>query len=98
MGVTTVTNVARDASGNSNVCTFTVTVVDAPVSLTIVLSGANVVISWPTTCSPAVLEETGSLGQPSSWSPVAAPVVTMGSTSKVTVPHSGQQRYFRLRH
>jgi HYR domain len=96
-GVTTVTNVALDASGNSNVCTFTVTVKDTPAALSITLSNADVIISWPTPCVAGVLEETGSLNPPILWSPVVAPVVIVGPLSQVTLPATGQPRYFRLR-
>ena len=88
---------STDASGNSNSCSFTVTVQDTPVPLSIVLSGTNVIISWSANCVPGVLEETGSLNPPILWSPVDAPVVIVGPLSHVTLPATIQQRYFRLR-
>ena len=97
VGTTLVVCTATDASGNSAVCTFNVTVQDTPAALSIALSGANVIISWPTPCAPGVLEETGSLNPPILWSPVGAPVVIVGPLSQVTLPATGQHRYFRLR-
>ena len=97
VGTTLVVCTATDASGNRAVCTFNVTVQDTPAALSIALSGANVIISWPTPCTPGVLEETGSLNPPILWSPVGAPVVIVGPLSQVTLPATGQHRYFRLR-
>ena len=97
LGTTLVVCTATDASGNSNSCSFTVTVQDTPVPLSIVLSGTNVIISWSANCVPGVLEETGSLNPPILWSQVGAPVVIVGPLSQVTLPATPQQRYFRLR-
>lgn len=50
-------------------------------------------ITWPTTATGWVLEESADLTH---WSPSALPVVTTAESKKVTVQTSGHSRYFRL--
>jgi len=87
VGTNTVTCIAYDVSLNTNSCTFTVTVADASgaPTLTIVPSGANVIISWLATCTTYDLEKATVLPN---WGPSGASMVLDGaryySTNVVT--------------
>ena len=74
---------------------FRLTVVPEP-QLTIILSGANVILNWPTNYTGYTLESTTNLGSAAVWntnSPV--PVIVNGQFA-VTNPISGTQKFFRL--
>ena len=86
---------AADHSGNTNTCTFTVMVVESPILLSISQQGANVILSWPVTCSIYQLQETLSLSPPITWTPTVLPVVS-NFQNLVTVPHGRTNRFFRL--
>jgi autotransporter-associated beta strand protein len=67
--------------------------------LQIVRQGNNLVLSWPVSCgNNFVLEETPSL-QPGSivWTPVAGAPAEVNGRNQLTVPNSGQMRFYRLR-
>jgi hypothetical protein len=98
LGLTNVICTATDASGNSNQCSFTVTVVEgdsSPAVLSIVRQGDEVVICWPLACL-RVLQETTDLNPPIRWSPVSAPVSVSGDKNCVTLPIDGANRFFSL--
>jgi hypothetical protein len=95
MGTTTVFCTASDHSGNTNTCSFTITVVEAPILLSIQRQGTNVVLSWPVTCESYVLQETPNLNSPITWIPSPSPVVT-NFQNLVTLPHGWTNRFFRL--
>ena len=98
VGTNTVTVTASDSHGNTNTCTFLVIVEDpALITLTIVQSGTNVVITWPQTCRTYTLEGTSGLEPVISWSPVGAPVNVDGSNFTVTLPATDSKQFFRLR-
>jgi hypothetical protein len=65
-------------------------------SLLVSRSGANVVITWPTTASGFVLESTDSLSAVN-WTAVAAAVGEEGALKKVEVPAAGAAKFYRLR-
>jgi len=95
----TLTYTAKDGCGNTNVCTQVITWTgsDTPPTLSVVLQGTNVVISWPVTCNNYVLEQTASLN-PSSWSPVSLPPYPIvGGQYSVTIPITGANAFYRLR-
>jgi hypothetical protein len=98
---TTVTCTATDASGNSTVCTFTVTVNDStPPLLSIERNGANAILSWPVG-SPCnyVLEEASTIPRPAqSWNAVAAPAIIVNGRHTVTLPIGAANRFYRLRY
>jgi hypothetical protein len=60
------------------------------------VSGANVVISWPTYGAHFTLQSSPALGSGASWADVAVPAVQVGATYQVTLPHSGTAQFFRL--
>jgi hypothetical protein len=65
--------------------------------LTITLSGANVVLTWPTNATSLTLQSTTNLVSPVVWAGVSpAPGVANGQNT-VTNAFSGTQQYFRLR-
>jgi hypothetical protein len=74
---------------------------EPPVSkptLTIVLSGANVVISWPSAATGFVLESTTALGPGMTWSPVdTTGAVEQGGQKSLTVPIEGTAKFYRMR-
>jgi len=93
----TLTYTATDSCQNSSNCVQVITwKVDPPPVLTVVLSGGNVIISWPLTCANFVLEQTASLN-PASWSPVSLPPYPIvGGQYSVTIPITANT-FYRLR-
>jgi hypothetical protein len=68
--------------------------------LTIISSGANVVLTWPTNFvgfdyTSFTLQSTTNLF-PSAWSPVAQAAVTNAGQISVTVPTTAEREFFRL--
>jgi len=95
-GSNVVTCTAVDSSGNTNQCVFSITVEDqGPPVLNIMLQGGQAEIGWPVTCTPFVLEETGSL-EPPAWTNTAAAPELLGERYRVSVPVDSK-KYFRLR-
>lgn len=69
----------------------------APPALSIALSGANAVISWPTNTSAGyVLEDNAQVENSEGWEPVAQSPVVAGDNYAVTLGVGGA-RYFRLK-
>lgn len=67
-------------------------------SLIIELSGANVVLSWPSPSTGFVLQQTDSLDLlPISWANAGGSVSDDGVTRRVTIPHNVAHRFYRLR-
>jgi uncharacterized repeat protein (TIGR03803 family) len=63
--------------------------------LTLALSGADVILTWPTNLTGFTLQSTTSLGSPG-WSTVSpAPVIVNGQYT-VANPISGAQQFYRL--
>ena len=65
-------------------------------SIQSVLSGANVVISWPTSATGYQLQSNTNLNT-TNWVTVAPPFTTNGNAISASVPHSGTQKFFRLK-
>jgi uncharacterized repeat protein (TIGR03803 family) len=64
--------------------------------LTIIRSGANVNLTWPTNATGFTLQSTTNLVSPGVWSTVSpAPVIVNGQNT-VTNPISGTKKFFRL--
>ena len=67
-------------------------------SLTLTPAGPNVVLNWPASTDPAyLLETTGALTPPASWSPVANPVNISFNQNTVTVPKTTEASFYRLK-
>ena len=67
----------------------------APPTLTVTISGSNVVICWPVTCATWYLEQATSLSSPITWTRVLTPSVVSGGQNCVTLPYSGNA-FFKL--
>lgn len=65
-------------------------------TLNLTRSGSNAVLSWPTSETGYILEQTSNLTNPS-WSGVGVAPVPVGDALQVTVPITGTSRFFRLR-
>lgn len=64
--------------------------------LTLVVSGANVILSWPAKAAGLVLQSAISLVPPVSWTPVTPGPVVVNGQNTVTNSISGTQRFYRL--
>jgi hypothetical protein len=66
--------------------------------LSIVLSGANVILSWASPATGFTLEQTDSLNVlPASWSNTPGVVSDNGFIKSITIPHNIAKRFYRLR-
>jgi hypothetical protein len=97
IGTTAVTCTAGDHSANTNTCSFTIQIYEPASALTITHVGNNVVICWPATCGPQILEQTTSLNPVIAWTNVGTPPAVFGSQYCVTLPIQPGNRFFRLR-
>jgi hypothetical protein len=59
-------------------------------------SAQSIVLSWPTSAVPLVLQSTAALGQDSAWTAVSNPPVVVQGRNVVTNEALGK-RYYRLR-
>ena len=67
-------------------------------ALSVLRSGENVTVSWPTVDSAGfALEQTGPLAAPSAWVPHSATVTDDGANKSVTLPATNSSQFFRLR-
>src|SRR6185436_15322592 len=91
------TYTATGGCGLSTTCTQVVTwqIPDPAPTLTVTISGSNVVLCWPVTCATWYLEQTTSLNSPITWTRVLTPPVVGGGQNCVTLPYNGNA-YFRL--
>jgi hypothetical protein len=64
--------------------------------LTIIRSGPNVILTWPTNAAGFTLHSTTNFS-PTTWSPVALPAVTNAGQICVTVPTTAGRKFFRLK-
>jgi hypothetical protein len=97
-GTTLVSCRAVDASANTNLCAFTVTVEEpAPVRLAIDRQGMTLLLSWPESCSDHVLEETGDLTDRGGWRRIDPPSIRDGGFYRATILVTNQIRFLRLR-
>ena len=74
---------------------FNAFITQPPPELSVSSGAGNVVISWPSVWGTYQLQSTASLA-PSSWTSVTNPPVLNGSTITVTLPLSGNTKFFRL--
>ena len=66
-------------------------------ALAITHVGADVILSWPQTCTTYVLEETLELGAPATWTPVTASITAVGADYQITVPGGAGNKFYRLK-
>jgi hypothetical protein len=94
-------SVAHDGAGrvqtNSGVAQASTTViVRTTLSITIALTGNQVVLAWPTNAGNCVLQTTTNLVSPANWSAVTNTPSVIGSSDAVTVPITNTSQFFRL--
>ena len=88
------TTVHGGSSGSGTV--FSLSLPIGPPQLTIIPSGANVILTWPTNAAGFTLQSTTNLGSSAVWTTNSpAPVVVNGQYA-VTNPISGAQQFYRL--
>lgn len=69
-----------------------------PPTLSIVLSGSNVIVSWPTNNANGFsLQSEAGFTDPDGWTPVGTLPAVSGTNYTVTVSHTGGQKLFRLK-
>lgn len=76
--------------------TTSVTIPPAPIRLSIVSTGGNLVSSWPASATALSLQSVPSLIAPISWESVTNLVVVSKDQFVVTLPPADAQRFFRL--
>jgi hypothetical protein len=100
VGTTTVNCIATDTSGNSNSCSFMVTVYYCPsLSITVVSTNgaAQVQVCWPTAGSSCALQSTADLTPPVQWQPVSLPITSMpDGSSCVILTNLSDTAFYRL--
>jgi uncharacterized repeat protein (TIGR03803 family) len=80
---------------------FRLTIVQDPPQLTIIPSGTNVILTWPTNFAGFdytgfILQSTTNLVSPAGWSAVSPGPVVINGQSTVTNPISGIRKFYRL--
>jgi uncharacterized repeat protein (TIGR03803 family) len=85
------------SSGDGTVFSLSLGSASAPQpQLTIIPSGTNVILTWPTNATVFTLQSTTNLVSPVVWNTVSpAPVIVNGQNA-VTNPISGSQKFYRL--
>jgi uncharacterized repeat protein (TIGR03803 family) len=68
----------------------------SPPQLTIIPSGANVILTWPTNAAGFTLQSTTNLVPPVVWSTVSPGPVVVNGQNTVTNAISGTQKFYRL--
>ncbi|HVM49395.1 MAG TPA: HYR domain-containing protein [Candidatus Acidoferrum sp.] len=97
VGTNIVVVVATDAAGNTNTCSFQVTVMAGPPpDLAAALVGTNLVLSWPAAGACYSLQSTPSLAS-NSWTNYAGPRTTNAGSLSITDSVAGS-RFYRLMH
>jgi len=82
---------------HGQVCYDTVFGVDvSPVHLTMIVAGANVILTWPTNTTGLTLQSTTNLVSGAVWTPVSPGPVVVNRQNVVTNPISGAHQFYRL--
>jgi uncharacterized repeat protein (TIGR03803 family) len=81
---------------NDNGTVFRLTVVPMPPQLTIIPSGANVILTWPTNAVGFTLQSTTNLGASAVWATNSPGPVVVNGQNTVTNPITGTQKFYRL--
>jgi PKD repeat protein len=95
LGTNIVAGVATDSSGNSNTCTFTITVQETTL-INFALSGTNLILSWPQSCSTYSVQQRWSLDPLVDWLPLDARPVLSNGQFTIALPMGRGNQYFRL--
>jgi len=103
VGITSVNVTARDASGNTNTCSFLVTVMFGPSPRLNILpaSNQNVVLSWPASNGCYQLQYLSTFINPSAlnaWQTYSGPLTTNGGFLHVTNNVATGNQFYRLRY
>ena len=69
----------------------------SPPLLTIIHSGTNVILTWPTNVAGFTLQSATNLASPAVWTNVSPGPVVVNGRNAVTNPISGTQKFYRLR-
>jgi uncharacterized repeat protein (TIGR03803 family) len=83
------------SSGCGTVFSLTLPTVNAP-QLTIIRSGANVILTWPTNSAGFTLQSTTNLIPAAVWSTVSPAPVVVNGLNAVTNVISGTRKFYRL--
>jgi uncharacterized repeat protein (TIGR03803 family) len=81
---------------SDNGIVFRLTVVPMPPQLTIIPSGANVILTWPTNAAGFTLQSTTNLGASAVWATNSPGPVVVNGQNTVTNPITGTQKFYRL--
>ena len=65
-------------------------------ALSILRSGGDITLSWPTFYESFVLQQNADVGNTSAWSGASYPMTTNGSIKSTSVPATPLNRFFRL--
>jgi uncharacterized repeat protein (TIGR03803 family) len=85
-----------EAGGTNNSGTIYSVTLPVPPPLTIIHSGPNAILTWPTNVVGFTLESTTNLGPSAVWVTNAVLPVILGSQNTVTNPLSAPQQFYRL--
>jgi uncharacterized repeat protein (TIGR03803 family) len=83
------------SSDNGTVFSLSLGSASAP-QLTIVLFGANVILTWPANAAGFTLQSTANLASPAIWSTVFPGPTIVNGQNAVTNPISGTRKFYRL--
>jgi hypothetical protein len=75
-----------------------ITFVSADPTLSLRLSGANVILTWPTNYTGYGLQSTTNLNPPAAWSAALTAPVIVNGLNTVTNALAGHAQFFRLTH
>jgi uncharacterized repeat protein (TIGR03803 family) len=86
------------ASGGSggNGTIFSISLPVAPPQLTIIPSGANIILTWPTNATGFTLQSTTDLVSQALWTTVSLGPVVVNGQNTLTNPIFGAQQFYRL--
>jgi uncharacterized repeat protein (TIGR03803 family) len=86
----------RYGGENNQGTVFRLSLPIAPPQLTIIPSGANVILTWPTNAAGFTLQSTTNLGSLAFWTMNSPGPVVVNGQNTVTNPISGAQQFYRL--
>jgi hypothetical protein len=84
------------AAGGGHTVALVGTAPLSPPQLTIIRSGANVIVRWPTNAAGFTLQSTTNLVSPAVWSAVSPGPVVVNGQYAMTNPVFGTKNFYRL--